>query len=300
MINIIIDIIVIVVILFLVCFGFYLLDSNTKNNNKKLKYKIKSFIDKAIINGYKEARKNKIIGIVYFCGLVLLILILLIDGRLYSLEKDISIINIARDSVKIIVLFVLFLILIGFIMSLIAKLVQKIGNIDNKKISDKMIFEFAFLLVLALAIEYIDIIKPTALFLALGLTMCYIINMQVMFQIIGNAKCIDEKQNKSTSLAFCALILLSYILIDLYLFVLLVSGVSNNSFTNNYGNVTSKWQLLYFTIISFTTTGYGDITPNNTYGQLITALIAVTSVICLVIFISSVLAAIGNKSENEK
>lgn len=60
MINIIIDIIVIGGILLLVCFGFYLLDSNTKNNNKKLKHKIKSFIDKAIINGYKEDRKNKI------------------------------------------------------------------------------------------------------------------------------------------------------------------------------------------------------------------------------------------------
>lgn len=297
MINIVIDIIVIGLILFLVCFGFSLFYSNTANNDKNLRYRIKPFIDKIIINGYTEAKKSKAMPIVIISMLFFGILVVITDFQQYILGRAISVKNIMGDSVKIIFLFLLFFAIMGIIMTLIAKVVQIIGNIDNKVISNKLFYELALLVLLALAIEYIDIIKPTAFFIVIGLAMCYIINTQVMFQIIGNVKCIEGRKNKSTSLVFCALILLTFILTDLYLFVLLVSGVSNNSFINSNGKVTSKWQLLYFTIISFTTTGYGDITPNNTYGQLTAALIAVTSVICLVIFISSVLASIANKSE---
>ncbi|MBW6411008.1 potassium channel family protein [Clostridium weizhouense] len=52
--------------------------------------------------------------------------------------------------------------------------------------------------------------------------------------------------------------------------------------------------LFYYTIVTFTTIGYGDIVPNAPESKVMAIIIAFTSVICLIIFISSILSAKSN------
>ena len=48
--------------------------------------------------------------------------------------------------------------------------------------------------------------------------------------------------------------------------------------------------LFYYTIITFTTVGYGDIVPLSIAAKIMSIVIATTSVICLTVFLSSVLS----------
>ena len=45
-----------------------------------------------------------------------------------------------------------------------------------------------------------------------------------------------------------------------------------------------------YTMISFTTIGYGDISPAIFESQIVAIIIAITSVLCLIVFVSSVLS----------
>lgn len=48
-------------------------------------------------------------------------------------------------------------------------------------------------------------------------------------------------------------------------------------------------RLFYYVVISFTTIGYGDVTPLTDKAILVSILIAITSVIFLVIFINNIM-----------
>lgn len=68
--------------------------------------------------------------------------------------------------------------------------------------------------------------------------------------------------------------------------VCLVGSANPSAFTNAQG----KFDLCYYTIITFSTIGYGDIVPNIFLAKVISILISVTSVVCISVFLSSILS----------
>lgn len=124
----------------------------------------------------------------------------------------------------------------------------------------------------------------------IGLAFCYVTLFSEMIRITFDPEGLIRggKINTSSDLVhyFKAVgFILSMVVMNLYLLVLW----NHIFFPGTYEGV--GWDgLLYYTIISFTTVGYGDITPHGFWGKLIAVVIAITSVVSLVIFLGSVLS----------
>lgn len=88
-----------------------------------------------------------------------------------------------------------------------------------------------------------------------------------------------------------AIILVVLIVVNLFLAVNLINQLFPGAYINMYnGGSVSGFDLFYYTVISFTTIGYGEIVPQCLESRLMAVVIAYTSVMCLVIFISSVMS----------
>lgn len=85
------------------------------------------------------------------------------------------------------------------------------------------------------------------------------------------------------------------ILFNLFTMVLLVSGTDPYSFVDGVGPVTEPLRLLYFTVITFTSVGYGDITPRGNFAVFITILVSVTGFLYSALFIGGILAVFTNR-----
>lgn len=201
----------------------------------------------------------------------------------------------------ILALFVWFLsmfimyILFGSVMLIFTKTIKMIADIRHDKISVRMMISFLFLLILmTFALGYEKVMSDNLLFLFLGAVVCYILNINILLKLVQNPFCIVEdkmgpKKKGRTLIITSSILIVLMIIISLYLFVLCTFYLNKNAYGCVNGYIT-KWKLFYYTVISFTTIGYGDITPRVWESQAIAIVIAITSVICLVIFVNSVLA----------
>ncbi len=75
-------------------------------------------------------------------------------------------------------------------------------------------------------------------------------------------------------------------ILNLFLAVCFINSADINSYTGNPNN----FDLFYYTIITFTTIGYGDIVPVTVLAKIMSIIISTTSVVCITIFLSSVLS----------
>ncbi|ABO49707.1 Ion transport 2 domain protein [Desulforamulus reducens MI-1] len=87
------------------------------------------------------------------------------------------------------------------------------------------------------------------------------------------------------------------IIFNLYTMILLVSNTNPYSFIDSTGPVTEHIRLLYFTIITFTSVGYGDITPRGNFPVFITMIISITGFLYSALFIGGLLAAFTSRSK---
>lgn len=90
------------------------------------------------------------------------------------------------------------------------------------------------------------------------------------------------------------LMIISWLLIiifNLYTLILLVSNSDHHAFMDSSGPVAGPLRLLYFTVITFTGVGYGDITPRGNLAVLITIIVSVTGFLYSALFVGSILAA---------
>lgn len=190
-------------------------------------------------------------------------------------------------------------IFIGTLLAIYSKTIEAIANVNNSKISTKMMISFLTLGVFAFfTFFYENEMKENLSFLLCGLIMCYILNIEILFKMVRNPFCvvgdkISNKRSNRSIIIFSSAFVVVMIIVNLYLLVLWTYYSFEGAYRCSLGNETeliNNWTLLYYTIISFTTIGYGDVTPALFGSQVVAIVIAITSVICLVIFISSVLS----------
>ncbi|AEF94827.1 Ion transport 2 domain protein [Desulfotomaculum nigrificans CO-1-SRB] len=99
---------------------------------------------------------------------------------------------------------------------------------------------------------------------------------------------------RSSSRFFPVLMIVSWLLIiifNLYTLILLVSHIDPCSFIDSSGPVTEPLRLLYFTVITFTGVGYGDITPRGNLAVFIAIIVSLAGFLYSALFIGGILAA---------
>ena len=240
--------------------------------------------------------------------LCLAIIVLLV--LVFSYERSSSLMNASQPQPyqSIILLSCLFTIIIitlyfafGIPFLIFSKIENLIPTIHKRRLSFRFLISAFILLVYAFFLWYIpDAMKECGRAVMAGLLISYFIHMSMLVNISMEpltctcCKCrtdtVEEKYPLKIVLAG-ALILILLIVINLYLGVIMINNIHEQSyiFTCIDQEVT-YYDLFYYTVISFTTIGYGEIVPCRIESKWMAIVIACTSVMCLVIFVSSILA----------
>ena len=129
-----------------------------------------------------------------------------------------------------------------------------------------------------------------------GVALSYFLNLKVLLRIIRSPEITDFKgQTKKTdgldSVGVMAVIVLLMVVISLALAVCFISCSGKGAYTNN----PTFFDLFYYTIITFATVGYGDISPVSPVAKFMSIVISMTSILCLTVFLSSVLSYKGTE-----
>ncbi|MGL4740763.1 MAG: ion channel, partial [Sarcina sp.] len=179
---------------------------------------------------------------------------------------------------------------IGYILNLFLKINMFIRATDDKDFQIDLLASF-FVISIYL---FILIIFPTEFKKIYGLSLfclgiTYLLTLRSLLRLMINPINIKNKNQDNVSfkrILTAALIILFMIIINLFLAVCTAYNVNINAYTN----VNGYFSLFYYTIISFSTIGYGYIAPVSTLARAIAIVIAVTSILSLTIFISSILS----------
>lgn len=139
----------------------------------------------------------------------------------------------------------------------------------------------------------------------ISLIIGWITLMYIMLWSIYNGIRFEEKEKPIKRVKNRFIILnLMYAMIILFMLVLLCDKVDHHKAFDMKITYNSKqplnysFRLFYYVVISFTTIGYGDVTPLTDKAILVSMLIAITSVIFLVIFINNIMQEKENHAES--
>lgn len=216
--------------------------------------------------------------------------------------------NASQDRIFLLMFFIFTILLIAFYFAfglallIFSKIERLIKTIHRKKLC------FSFLVTSYILFVYSyflwcekEVMESCGKIVLIGLLVSYILNMTMLIHIsmepvscclcrCGQKKKIEQKYPLKVVLAG-ALILMMLIVLNLFLAVVMISNMFDHAYINvaTVSPVTNM-DLLYYTVISFTTIGYGEIVPQRLESKVMAILIAYTSVMCLVIFVSAILA----------
>lgn len=193
------------------------------------------------------------------------------------------------------ILFIIFFMLIihysiGYIVHILTGINKFLYNVEDKNLKIDLLLSYFIISSYSTAILiFPKQISKVYLVGLLGSFICYGLNIKILIKLIKNPRNIKSKNQDDVSfirIIVAAIILIIMIVLNLYLAVVLINSGNPYAFTNKPNN----FDLFYFTLITFTTVGYGDICPVTYLAKIVTMFIAITSVICISIFISSILS----------
>lgn len=190
---------------------------------------------------------------------------------------------------------------IGYVLLLSSKIHLFFYRVENQNLKIDFLLSYAmistFLLVLLLFPEQFT--KNISLSL-IGMGICYGLNLKTLITLMVNPTHVKSNQQAETSFSriiTAAILILLMLILNLYLIVCLVSHLPHE--TPVFTNANNYFDLFYYTIITFTTIGYGDITPTTMAAKTVSMLISLTSVICISVFLSTILSYRGQLNVKE-
>jgi len=196
--------------------------------------------------------------------------------------------------IKIIAIIISFIIVhysIGYILFVSSKIHKFIYKVEDKNLKlDFILSYFITSTFLAVLIIFPDQFKESAIIGIIGVIICYYLNIKVLLTLMRKPHNIKSEKEEKTNFArvlIAAILVLVMLVINLYLAVCFVNAISDGT---AYLNATGSFDLFYYTMITFTTIGYGDIVPVTTSAKVVAIVISITSVICLTVFLSSILS----------
>lgn len=197
-------------------------------------------------------------------------------------------INIYVKTVMVLISFLIIHYSMGYIMLISSKMHSFLYR--NEEESLKFDFLLSYFLTTAYLMALILVpneIYNNALVGIIGVIICYFLNMKILLNVMKNPENIKFSVSDNSSFArisFAALLISFMIIINLYLLVCIVHILGRGGFSNNPG----YFDLFYYTIITFTTIGFGDILPLTIWAKFIAIIISITSVVCLTVFLGSI------------
>ena len=204
-------------------------------------------------------------------------------------------------AIKVLITIIIFLVIhyaIGYVLLVTSRIQRFIHKVEDKNLKvDFLLSYFIIITFLAILLIFPEHFSKSAVFGLISLTICYILNLRVLLKLMISPSVIKSVNEDSTSISrvvSAAILILIMLVLNLFLAVCFVNSLGNNVYLNASGN----FDLFYYTLITFTTIGYGDIIPTTILAKALAIIISLTSVMCLTIFLSKILSA--DVSENEK
>lgn len=200
-------------------------------------------------------------------------------------------------TLTIIVLILFLYFVIGYLLLSISKIYKFLYKIEDKVTkTDLLISYFIISMYMTILIIFPGEFAKNYKIGLVGVTLSYFLNLKVLLRIIRSPEITDFKgQTKETdgldSVGVMAVIVLLMVVISLALAVCFISCSGEGVYTNN----PTFFDLFYYTIITFATVGYGDISPVSPVAKFMSIVISMTSILCLTVFISSVLSYKGTE-----
>lgn len=284
------------IIIIVTIFSIGILLIRNRKINKRLKISILKYI-KEINHAYKELLTDKSVLIRTIQVILVLIAELTSFITIYTGIIRYLHINLAYGKIEWILKFCLAILsiiivhyAIGYILALSLKIQNFIHNVEHKNLKVDFILSYFMIssyltVVLIFPKEFTNYIHVGLI----GMIVCYYLNIKTLITLIANPaniKSIKKEYNGYSRIIIASILILIMLIINLYLIVCLVNGLEQGAFLN----ANNKFDLFYFTVITFTTIGYGDIIPATILAKVTSMLISITSVICLSVFLSSMLS----------
>lgn len=189
-----------------------------------------------------------------------------------------------------IVIFIVVYYLIGYFLLFSSKIHGFIRKTEDKEFKiDFILSYFIISTYLAVMLIFPNEFKRISIIALVGVVVGYLLNLKLLFGLMinpMNVKSIKDEDISFGRIMIAALLILVMLVLNLYLAVCIVNGLDKGAYTNTNG----YFSLFYYTIITFTTIGYGDIVPVTMAARAVAIIISITSVVCLTIFLSSILS----------
>lgn len=250
-------------------------------------------------------RVLSVIGVIVYMGLALLINLVFWSERLHFLWP--ILVSIAITVAIMAVMFVV----MGIILFVSDYTINTLRQIKDRSLSNFVTIAF-FEILISLPNIYLGAVYGTPQWIRIVLFVTYFTNyillMIAMFMILKDpakvAGNISDSENKEKSKRiYITTIILEIVAIVTNLYMLAMGTYWIQCFNAYNGLCKMKhvnWALFYYTVISFTTVGYGDITPATPLSQFVAIIISITSVLCLVIFVGTAISYAKEMKNNEQ
>ncbi|WP_156456543.1 potassium channel family protein [Abyssisolibacter fermentans] len=268
---------------------------------------IKRFIKflRNVKEGYKYAtgENEKISKVICIITLITYIIITLyiLYVQIYNTNGDKIPLTIFATIIAAILLYYI----VGIPLLIIKKIDDFIRTIEDTIIRKHLSVSFIILVWYSLFFVSAERYVTELWYLVLiGLAIAYLLNLRVILEIVLKPVALINKKINSGELKksiilniwIGAIIVLLIIIINLFLSVLVVYKAFPNE-AYNHTNI-ATFDLFYYTLITFTTVGYGDIVPNMIITKILSVVISFTSVFCIVVFLGSLVSLNIEKEES--